>query len=110
MSASYFVRYQGQAAEPNAFLDYYRDQHAALLKRFPGIEGLTLHTPIDCNDPFPTSPGGVALLAQMTFASPADLNAALQSSARAAARDDFRNFPEFDGQVFHQAMRGEKIF
>jgi len=110
MSVSYLVRYQGSASDPQALVDYYSQQHARILQRFPAIQGLTLHTPLSCTDPFPTSPGGVALLAQMVFESPADLNAALQSDARAEAREDFSNFPKFQGDVLHQAMQAEKIF
>jgi hypothetical protein len=84
MSVSYFVRYQGRAADETAFIDYYVTQHAAVLVRFPGIRSLTLHRPVE--------------------------NAALASEARSQARDDFANFPRFDGTVTHQAMSSRIIF
>jgi len=110
MSVSYFVRYEGCAADPQRFLDYYREEHAAILKRFPGIQTLKLHTPTPWVDPFPVNAGEVTLLAQMIFDSPAALDAALASKARAAARDDFGRFPQFEGAVLHQAMLEEKVF
>ncbi len=110
MSVSYFVRYQGAAENPRRFTDYYRQEHAAILKQFPGIEALTLHTPQDSSDPYPVNPGGVCLLAQMQFESSTALDAALRSPARAAAREDFARFPAFAGEVFHQAMQKESIF
>ena len=50
------------------------------------------------------------LLAQMTFDSAADLDAALRSQARREARDDFHRFPPFEGEVTHEAMTGTVIF
>ena len=109
MSVSYFVRYRGSAADPDAFAAYYRDRHAAILKEFPGLQGLVLHRPIAAVDPFPTKPGGSFFVAQMTFDSSEALNRALASEARARARTDFANFPSFAGEVTHEAMAGEVI-
>ena len=110
MPVSYFVRYQGRAREEARFLDYYRTGHAAVLRRFPGIRSLTLHRPVAWIDPCPVNEGGALLLAQMTFPSAEALNRALASEARAEAREDFANFPPFEGTVSHQAMAGEVIF
>lgn len=114
MTASYIVRYHGTAPDPDAFMRYYRDGHGAVLREFPGIRGLTLHRGLeqgaDWRDPFTVNPGGNLLIAQMTFDDLAALNAALASPARAAARDDFANFPRFDGEVTHQAFVTEKVF
>jgi hypothetical protein len=46
----------------------------------------------------------------MTFDSSADLDRALRSDARRAARDDFARFPRFDGDVTHLAMTAKVIF
>jgi uncharacterized protein (TIGR02118 family) len=109
MSVSYFVRYRGSAADPEAFAAYYRDRHAAILKDFPGLRGLVLHRPVLAQDPFPTRPGGSFLLAQMSFDSAEALDRALASEARARARDDFANFPSFEGEVTHEAMAREIV-
>lgn len=107
---SYFVRYRGSAADPAGFVDYYTTRHAAILKEFTGIRALSLHEPVVWNDPFPVHPDGTALLAQMTFDTPVDLDHALQSEARRRAREDFGRFPKFCGEVTHQAMRSRIIF
>lgn len=107
---SYFVRYRGNSPQPAAFLAYYRERHAQLLKQFPAIHSLVLHTPASFQDPFPIRRGGTMLLAQMIFDSAADLNAALRSDARRQARDDFSKFPQFDGEVTHEALSAEVIF
>jgi uncharacterized protein (TIGR02118 family) len=107
---SYFVRYRGSAADPGAFVEYYATRHAAILKEFSGIRSLSLYEPTVWNDPFPVRPDGTALLAQMTFDTPADLERALHSEARRRAREDFRRFPSFSGEVTHQAMSGRIVF
>ena len=109
-SVSYFVRYEGNAESPAAFLQYYRDRHVPILMRFPGLQRIVLHTPITWQDPFPVTADRFALVAQMIFDSQRDLNAALQSEARSIARGDFGNFPPFHGLVFHQAALSEEVF
>lgn len=107
---SYFVHYKGVAADPAAFTRYYSGPHAAVLKRFPGIRSLILHTPQAWTDPFPVNPAGSLLVAQMTFDDAAALDRALRSEARREAREDFSRFPAFEGEVTHQAMKAEVIF
>jgi uncharacterized protein (TIGR02118 family) len=107
---SYFVRYRGSSPDPAAFRAYYRDRHAEFLKQFPTIKSLVLYTPAGFKDPFPIRPAGTMLLAQMTFDSTAELNAALHSDARRRARDDFSHFPPFEGEVTHEALSAEVVF
>ena len=110
MTVSYLVRYHGTAPDPEGFLAHYRTSHAPILGRFPGIRSLVLHRGADFTDPFPVNPGGNLLIAQMVFDDLSALNAALASPARAEARDDFANFPRFDGDVTHQAFVAETLF
>ena len=101
---SYFVRYRGTSPDPTRFIGYYESKHAPILRQFPGIRSLVLHSGADWVDPFPVRPGGTMLLAQMIFDSSRALDSALRSDARRMARDDFHNFPAFDGEVTHEAM------
>jgi uncharacterized protein (TIGR02118 family) len=107
---SYFVRYRGSSPDPAEFQNYYETRHAEILRRFANIRSLMLHRPVAWSDPFPVRPGGTLLLAQMTFDSESDLHSALQSRARREARDDFHRFPEFEGEVTHEAMQQTLIF
>jgi len=107
---SYFVRYRGRAADPLAFASYYETRHAPILRRFPAIRSLILHQPVPFDDPFPVRHDGTQLLAQMTFDTQADLDRALASDARRTAREDFAHFPEFAGEVTHQALTARVIF
>ena len=50
------------------------------------------------------------LLAQLEFASQADLQAALNSPQRAEARRDFEKFPPYEGTVTHQAMTSDEAW
>jgi uncharacterized protein (TIGR02118 family) len=102
MAVSYFVRYRAPLAD--GFVDYYRDRHAPILAGFPGLTGLVLHTPAPWRDPFPVNADATAFLAEMRFASLADLAAALASPRRATAREDFARLPGPFGEVTHQAM------
>lgn len=110
MTVSYFVRYQGAPSDPAAFDAHYAGPHAALLRDFPGIRSLILHSPAAARDPFPVNDGGLHLLSQMVFDSEAALQAALDSPARQRAFADRANFPSFNGTIAHQAMRAETIF
>jgi uncharacterized protein (TIGR02118 family) len=107
---SYFVRYRGRAADPSAFVTYYREHHAAILRDFPQIRSLVLHTPMGFRDPFSVRPGGTALLAQMTFDNEVALDTALRSEARKKARDDLGRFGTFEGEITHEALFGEALF
>jgi len=109
MSVSYFVRYEGTAADHAEFVRYYREQHAPILTRLPGIRGIVLHSPVAWRDPFPVQPDRFLLLAQMIFDSAEDLQRALESDARVEARADFARFPEFAGTVHHQAVVSEQV-
>jgi uncharacterized protein (TIGR02118 family) len=107
---SYFVRYRGSSPDLEAFQSHYETRHAAILRQFPNIRSLILHRPAAWIDPFPVRRGESMLLAQMQFDSAAALDAALCSEARRQARDDFHQFPPFDGEVTHEAMTGKVIF
>lgn len=107
---SYFVRYRGQAQDPSAFLRYYKERHAPILQRLPGIRSLTMHVAQPWEDPCPVRPSGSLLVAQMTFEDVAALNAALQSDARRVAREDFDCFPQFRGEVTHEALTAGRVF
>ena len=107
---SYFVQYRGTASDPRGFRDYYETRHAVILREFTNIRSLILHRPAEWVDPFPVQQAGTLLLAQMVFDSTQDLDGALKSDARRRARDDFLLFPEFAGEITHQAMSSKVIF
>ena len=104
MSVSYFVRYDIELADRDAFLAHYREHHVPILARWPGMKRVVLHTPLEWHDPFPVSRGRAVLLAQLEFDSPEAMQRAFQSAERAVAREDFKRFPAFTGTVTHQAM------
>jgi uncharacterized protein (TIGR02118 family) len=107
---SYFVRYCGSSSDPDEFRRHYEAQHAPILRQLPSIRSLILHSPSAWTDPFPVRRADSFLLAQMVFDTTSDLDAALRSPTRRQARDDFHQFPPFDGDVTHEAMIGKVIF
>ncbi len=106
MSVSYFVRYEISAPDVGAFVARYRDRHVPILKRWPGIQRIVLHTPAQWNDPFAIERGSSVLTVQLEFESAQALKQALFSKERAEARLDFQDFPAFSGHVVHEAMEG----
>jgi len=74
--------------DPESFDAHYRDVHSTIVARYPNLRDVTL-----------TRPLGVAgraapfhLMAEMTFDSAADLDAALASEAGVESARDLRNF------------------
>jgi len=110
MSVSYFVRYDIQVADLEAFLRRYREVHVPMVSRWPGLRRMVLHTPLAWRDPFPVNPGSAVLMAQLEFEDEAAMNAAFASRERAEAREDFKRFPHYEGSVVHQAMSAEEVY
>ena len=110
MSVSYFVRYDIAVPDLEAFLERYRRVHVPMVTKWPGLERMVLHTPLDWKDPAPVNRGRALLLAQLIFEDHQSLQKACASPERAAAREDFERFMTFEGAVTHQAMRSEEVF
>lgn len=111
MSCSYLVFYRGKPEDPERFIDHYRSQHAPILRAYPNIRSCLLHRPAAWVDPVAIQPEkGLYLLAELRFDSIDDLNTALASEMRQRSREDFVNFPRFDGKVSHQAVVTETLF
>ena len=110
MSVSYFVRYDIAVPDLPAFLERYRRVHVPSVARWPGLQRMVLHTPLDWQDTAPVNRGRAVLLAQLIFADPQSLQNAFASPERAAAREDFKRFMTFDGTVTHQAMATQEVF
>ena len=110
MSVSYFVRYDIQISDLDAFLQRYREVHVPLVSRWPGLRRMVLHTPLAGRDPFPVNAGKAVLMAQLEFEDEAAMNAAFASRERAEAREDFKRFPRYEGIVVHQAMSDEEVY
>jgi uncharacterized protein (TIGR02118 family) len=109
MTTSYFVLYSGRADDPKGFVERYRTVHVPILRQWPGIRSIVLHTPQPWSDCHPVRRSGLALAAQMIFDDVDALQHALHSEQRAEARADFHDFPPFHGDVFHQAMQTERL-
>jgi uncharacterized protein (TIGR02118 family) len=110
MSISYFVRYDISAVDVPRFIAHYREKHVAILARWPGLQRVVLHTPVEWHDPFPVNRGSAVLLAQLEFASTESMEEAFRSKGRTEAREDFKQFPAFEGTVTHQAMAQDEVF
>jgi uncharacterized protein (TIGR02118 family) len=110
MSVSYFVRYDIDVRDTEAFIRRYREVHVPLVSRWPGLQRMVLHTPLAWQDPFPVNRGRAVLIAQLEFETEEAMNRAFASPERAAAREDFKQFMTFDGKVTHQAMASDEVW
>jgi uncharacterized protein (TIGR02118 family) len=110
VSVSYFVRYDIEIADLDAFMRRYREVHVPTVARWPGLRRMVLHTPLAWRDAFPVNPGKAVLMAQLEFENEAAMNAAFASRERAEAREDFKRFPKYEGTVVHQAMAQEEVY
>jgi uncharacterized protein (TIGR02118 family) len=84
-----------QPDEPDAFDAHYRDVHAPIVRRYPGLRELRLTRPSAAGrQPAPY------LMAEMVFDTRADLDAALASDAGVESGRDLRNFAGAGVRIF----------
>ncbi len=108
-TVSYFVRYRDLPCPVESFAADYNGRHVDILKTWPGIRRIVVHTPLTWHDPQGVRPDTTDFLAEMTFASSDALHAALESEARMRARADRVNLKQGDALVTHQAMRSLRL-
>jgi uncharacterized protein (TIGR02118 family) len=77
-----------QPEDPAAFDAHYRDVHAPIVRRYPSLRDLRLTRA----DGLGGRPPAVYLIAEMTFDSRADLDAAMASEAGVESGRDLRSF------------------
>jgi uncharacterized protein (TIGR02118 family) len=85
-----------QPDDPAAFDAHYRDVHAPIVRRYPGIRGLRLTR----TDGAAGRPADYYLMAEMSFDSRADLDEALASDAGRESGRDLRNFAQAGVTLF----------
>ena len=74
--------------DPEAFDAHYRDVHAPIVDRYPNVRDVRLTRPIGVAG----RPAPYHLMAEMTFDTDADLEAALSSEAGVESARDLRSF------------------
>jgi uncharacterized protein (TIGR02118 family) len=77
-----------QPADPAAFDSHYRNVHTQIVRGYPNLRGLRLTR----TDGVAGRPSDYYLMAEMSFDSRADLDAALASDAGRESGRDLRNF------------------
>ena len=82
--------------DPAAFDAHYRDVHTPIVRRYPGLRDLRLTRP----DGVGGRPAPFHLLAEMSFDSRADLDAALASEAGRESGRDLRDFAQAGVSLF----------
>ena len=90
------VALYNQPDDPAAFDAHYRDVHAPIVRRYPGLQGVRLTRA----DGIGGRPAAFYLMAEMTFASRADLDEALASDAGRESGRDLRTFAQAGVTLF----------
>jgi uncharacterized protein (TIGR02118 family) len=85
-----------QPDDPEAFDAHYRDVHTPIVRAYPKLRELSVSTPTGVGG----RPSPYYLMAEMTFDSQDDLNAALGSEAGIASARDLRNFATAGSVLF----------
>ncbi|MBT4889259.1 MAG: EthD family reductase [Rhodospirillales bacterium] len=94
------AHYLGTISDENrkAFDAHVEKTHMPMVAKYPGLVSLRYLKGVQWNDAEPP----YYLTFELGFNTREDLDAALQSEIRYAARDDLNNFvPMFDGEVRH---------
>ena len=85
-----------QPPDPQAFDAHYRDIHGPLVRTYPGLAGVTVTKLTGLGGQNPV----FYQMAEMRFASRADLETALASDAGRASGRDLRNFAQAGVELF----------
>lgn len=86
--AARFIALFSRPDDPEAFERHYREVHAPIVRRYPGLRDLRLSRA----DGVAGQPAPYYLVAEMAFDSRADLDAALASDPGRESGRDLRNF------------------
>ncbi len=85
-----------QPADPGAFDRHYAEVHGPIVRRYPGLRELRMTKIESVSDRLPA----YYLMAEMTFESRADLDAALASEPGKESGRDLRNFAQAGVDLF----------
>ena len=106
-ACTYFVSYEGQAADNEAWLAHYLRHHPPLMKKLPGLRALEVYSRVDCQSGLDMPKSRALQRNLVMFDSLRALNEALNSPVRHELRADYESFPPFEGTSPHGAMESE---
>ena len=104
---TYFVSYEGQSADDEAWLAHYLRHHPPIMKKLPGLRKLEVYSRIDHLSELDIERSRALQRNIVMFDSQQQLNDALDSPVRAELRADYEGFPPFKGVSPHGAMLSE---
>jgi hypothetical protein len=108
-ACTYLVTYEGNAADPNAWIAHYIASHTAIMARFPAIREIEVCTRIDWCGFLPWLRMDAMLRNKVVFDDADALTAALNSPVRHEMRADYQRFPAFTGAVTHFPMATQAV-
>ncbi|OXJ13617.1 ethyl tert-butyl ether degradation protein EthD [Burkholderia sp. AU6039] len=108
-SCTYLVSYDGEAADPNAWLSHYLDHHPPLMAQLPGIRAIEIYTRVDYRTALPVPRADAMQRNKVVFDDAGALAHALASPVRLRMREDFDALPSFTGATPHFPMTSESF-
>lgn len=108
-SCTYLVSYDGEAADPNAWLAHYLDHHPPLMAQLPGIRAIEIYTRVDYRTALPVPRADAMQRNKVVFDDADALACALASPVRLQMREDFDALPPFTGATPHFPMASESF-
>ncbi|MCA8095872.1 ethyl tert-butyl ether degradation protein EthD [Burkholderia contaminans] len=108
-SCTYLVSYDGEAADPNAWLSHYLDHHPSLMAQLPGIRAIEIYTRIDYRTALPVPRADAMQRNKVVFDDAGALEHALASPVRLLMRRDFDALPPFTGATPHFPMTSDSF-
>jgi uncharacterized protein (TIGR02118 family) len=108
-SCSFLVHYPGEPRDLNEWLTYYLNHHPPIMRRFPGLRELEIHTRVDWIDALPWQRVHHFQRNKIVFDSAEALERALHSPVRDEMKADRGHFPPFTGGNVHHPMATETV-
>ncbi|MFM0547007.1 ethyl tert-butyl ether degradation protein EthD [Paraburkholderia strydomiana] len=101
---TYLVAYEGPAADFDAWLEHYLQNHAPLMATLPALRELEIFTRIECISGLPCMRADAMQRNKVVFDDASALADALRSPVRDLMRRDFHRSPLYSGGTPHFAM------
>src|SRR5262249_24408079 len=108
-SCSFLTHYPGQPLDLNHWLSHYLHRHVPIMRLFPAIREIEIHTRVDWVDALPWPRVEPFQRNKIVFDSSDALEQALHSPVREQMRTDRALFPPFRGGNVHHAFATETL-
>ena len=104
LPCQFLVHYPGRALDFDEWINYYLTHHPQIMFDFPGVREIEVFTRIDWLDAMPWTRVHYMQRNKLMFDSAQAITDAMHSPVRHTMRQDFEQFPPFEGGNIHHPM------